>query len=421
MQGTISIMAFLDTNSLRAAAATGPRPPRAETRFLLALARALHRAGTPSYRLEEALQACAQAWGRRAEFFSTPTSLFAAFGDGPAQRTFLQRVRPGDADLGRVAELDELMDEVAGGDRPPESGLRRLEEIESAPPRYGRRPIVASFALVSAAAAVFFGGAPLDVLVSGLLGLLLGTIGIAPMRPGLFEPVAAFLASSLSVLLAWSVPGLSDRVTTLAALIVLVPGLMLTVGLAELSMTHWMSGTARLAGAATVFLSIAIGVALGRRVGVFLPDFASVDAAGPPPGLALGIALVVAPLAFVVLFQARRRDAGWILLAGILGFVGARSGAMLLGPELGSFVGALVVGIAGNAYARLKRRPASVLQVPALLMLVPGSIGFESLSSFVAQDVLEGVDAAFRMLFVGASLVGGLIVSNALVPPGRSL
>ena len=124
---------------------------------------------------------------------------------------------------------------------------------------------------------------------------------------------------------------------------------------------------------------------------------------------------------FTVLFQARRRDAGWILAIGVVGFLASRVGAAVVGAELGAFFGALAVGVGSNAFARAMRRPASILQVPGLLLLVPGSIGFESLSSFLAQDVLEGVDAAFRMLFVGAALVGGLLVSNALLSPQRSL
>jgi len=393
----------------------------AATRFLLDLARALHAAGAPSYRLEEALQETARAWGEEVDFYSTPTSILAAFGSGLDQRTYLLRVTPGDTDLGLLSDLDELMGEVASQEFTPEQGLARLAALEEAPARYGRSATLASFAIVSASAAILFGGSPLDVGFSFVFGLLLGGLGFLFSRVGVFESVAAFVAAALSVTVAHHVPGVSDRVTTLAALIVLVPGLMLTVGLAEISLTHWQSGTARLAGATAVFLSIALGVALGRRVAVLLPGFVSADASGSPGLVAVVGALVLASIGFTVLFRARRRDAGWILLAGIGGFFAARLGSVVVGPELGSFVGALAIGIGSNVFARVRQRPASVLQLPGLLLLVPGSIGFQSLSSFLAQDVLSGVDAAFRMLFVGASLVGGLFLGNALVPPRRSL
>ena len=127
------------------------------------------------------------------------------------------------------------------------------------------------------------------------------------------------------------------------------------------------------------------------------------------------------PLAFAVLFRARRRDVPWVLVAGWLGFLGSRVGASWLGPELGAWLGALLVGLAGNLYARRLHHPASVMQVPGIMLLVPGSIGFESLDSFLAKDVLIGMEAAFRMAMVAGALVGGLLFANALLPPRRSL
>jgi uncharacterized membrane protein YjjB (DUF3815 family) len=117
----------------------------------------------------------------------------------------------------------------------------------------------------------------------------------------------------------------------------------------------------------------------------------------------------------------RRRDLVWVLLAGWLGFAGARLGAAILSPELGVLVGALGVGLASNLYARRKNRPASVIQVPGIMLLVPGSIGFHSLSSFLTHDVLTGVESAFRMAQVAGALVGGLLFANALLRPRRSL
>ena len=53
---------------------------------------------------------------------------------------------------------------------------------------------------------------------------------------------------------------------TLAGLIVLIPGFMLTIAIRELSTRHLASGTARLAGAGITFLGIIFGVALGNRL-----------------------------------------------------------------------------------------------------------------------------------------------------------
>ncbi|MEO7508862.1 MAG: threonine/serine exporter family protein, partial [Pyrinomonadaceae bacterium] len=104
-----------------------------------------------------------------------------------------------------------------------------------------------------------------------------------------------------------------------------------------------------------------------------------------------------------------------------ISFLGSRLGAYLLGPELGVFVGAVLVAAASNVYARLLDRPSAITLVPGMMMLVPGSVGFGSLAKFLEKDVLSGVGTAFSMLLVAVALVTGLLVANVLVPPRKTL
>ncbi len=393
--------------------------------FLVRLGELLHAHGTPAMRLEEALVQCASRLGIEGQFLSTPTSLLLGFGSGSAQRTHLTRVEPGDVDLGKLVDLDEVIELVMSGELGPDDGLARLTLIDEAPRRYPRWVLPFAFALAASTAARFFGGGAGEIVVSIAVGLLIGmqAIWVGGRRRAalVFEAVAALSASALAIAAAWAWPPLSDRIVTLSGLIVLVPGLTLTVAMNELASRHLVAGTARLAWGASLFLSIGIGVALGRSLQRILPVL---EVQGSPVGLSawtLWLALALAPLAFGVLFRARKRDLPWVLLAGWLGFVGARVGSNWLGPELGALAGALLVGLAGNLYARHFRHPASVMQVPGIMLLVPGSIGFESLDSFLARDVLTGMEAAFRMTLVAGAIVGGLLFANALLPPRRSL
>lgn len=412
-----------------------PEPPQpgdpwrvgseSERAFLVRLGELLHAHGTPAMRLEEALVGCAARLGIVGQFLSTPTSLLLGFGDGPAQRTHLARVEPGDVDVGRLVDLDEVIEGISSGDFGPEEGLRRLHVIASAPRRYPRWTTPIAFALAASTAARFFGGGLAEIGMSLCVGLLIGLeanwVGGRRRAALVFEGGAALSASAVAVLTAWAFPPLSDRIVTLSSLIVLVPGLTLTVAMNELASRHLVAGTARLAWGASLFLSIGLGVGLGRSLARVLPNFSAGTASPPLPSWTLWVALALAPLAFAALFRARRRDLPWVMLAGWLGFLGSRAGAAWLGPELGALVGALLVGLAGNVYARRLRHPASVMQVPGIMLLVPGSIGFESLDSFLANDVLIGMEAAFRMALVAGSLVGGLLFANALLPAQRSL
>lgn len=401
---------------------TGDEQARA---FLVHLGELLHAHGTPAMRLEEALVSCAAKLEITGQFLSTPTSLLFGFGLGPAQRTHLARIEPGDVDIGKLADLDEVIEGILDGSLDALHGLARVAEIAAAKRRYPRWTIVPAFALAAGTAACFFGGGDLDVLFSTLAGLMTGCLALAVggrRRAALvFESVAAFLSTGVAVAAASNWSEVSSGIVTLSGLIVLVPGLTLTVGLSELASRHLVAGTARLAWAATIFLSIGLGVGAGESLKDALPAATGGPDAAALPRWALAIALALAPLAFAVLFRARRRDLFWVLLAGWLGFAGARLGASFLSPELGVLVGALVVGLASNLYARTRNRPASVVQVPGIMLLVPGSIGFHSMNSFLTNDVLTGVESAFRMAQVAGALVGGLLFANALLRPRRSL
>jgi len=408
---------------------TEPRPPADGTEaFLVKLAELLHTYGTAADRLEEAMVGCARVLRVRAQFLAGATSIFVAFGDGPDQRTYLVRVDPGEVDLCKLGQLFDVRAQVEDGMLDVVEGARRLKQIDSAGPPYSPLASITSFGLASACAARFFGFGWRESATSFVLGMSIGLLSRVLVRrknaSRLFEPVAAFWAALASLAIARLMP-LSASVVTLSSLIVLIPGLTLTIAVSELATRHLVSGTARLAGAMTVFLTIAVGVALGREASGLLnsspiPEaLEAIDAI--PPEWTLWLAVSLTPVAFTLLLRARLSQLLWIEVTGVAGFLVSRVGTEHFGPQLGVFLGALTVGLAANLYSRVLRRPGAVLRVPGILLLVPGSIGYQSLAFFLVQDVASGMEAAFRTAIVAVALVGGLLTANVFLRAGRTL
>ena len=249
----------------------GPPPLGQGVQFLERLGRALHRYGLPSHRLEEALDAVAQRLGYHAQFFATPTAVFATVSQGGDERTVLIRVDPGETQLEKLSLLDELLSDVVSGKVGVAEASARVDAIVWARPRYGRRLVILAFALASGTAALFFGGGWREMAVCAVIGLATGLLGwlaaSAPRRFRVFEPAAAFVAALLaSAAGAWVSP-LSMYVTTCAGLIILLPGLSLTVAIHELVTRNLAAGTVRLTYALFTFLQIGFGVAAGLKVG----------------------------------------------------------------------------------------------------------------------------------------------------------
>ncbi len=389
--------------------------------FVLALGRGLHAHGYPAHRLEAALGRVSLRLGLRAQFFSMPTALFASFGREEDQRTFQIRVEPGAMDLRTLSALEAVADEVAAGTIGPGEGVVRVAAAMGAPQPYPAWLATLCFAVTSAAAARFFGGGAREIAASGAVGLVIGLLALVAERvPSLgrvFEAVAAMTSAVLACIAARYFGPVSVYIPTVAGIIVLVPGFTLTVAMTELATRNLVSGTARLAGAAGTFLAIGFGVALGTRIGEALVGATGIARPVPLPLWTEWAALLIAPLALTVLLRAPWRDLVWIELAGVLAFSGARAGTLLLGAELGTFLGAFVVAAASNAYARWLDRPSAIPLVPALLLLVPGALGFRSMSSLIERQTVPGVEAAFRMTLVAVSLAMGLLSGQLLVPP----
>lgn len=407
------------------AAMTSAGPRRDEEALLLRLARALHERGASAPRVEGTVESLATRLGVRAQVFSTPTALQMAFGPDHDQRAHLLRARPGEVELGKLDDLDRLIAELSSGPIEIVSARQRLEAIEATPSAHGRMSVVLAFAATAAAAACLLGGGPLDAVVGFLLASITGAMALLVPRveggAALFEPGAAFLVSALATVAASVVP-IREGIVTMSALIVLIPGLTFTVAMSELAARHLASGTARLAGAMTTFLTMAFGVAVGRVLALRIVGEPSLE---PSPLLfptfMPWIAVLVAAAAFVVLFAARWRQWPIIALVGAFGFATTSESAAIVGPELAAFLGALAVGLASNGYARVFRRSASVPLVPGLLLLVPGTIGFRSTTAFLASDVASGTDAAFDMAMTGTALVAGLLVAHLVLKSRRFL
>lgn len=389
--------------------------------FLLELGRALQRYGAPAHRLEEALTRVARRLGMEAQYFCVPTAFFAFLGErGHRQRAYLERTNSGDTDLAKLSGVYDVARDVARGTLDAEAAHDRLRVLVAAPPRFSPPLLVMGCGLSGAAAALLFGGGWMDVLFGGLLGLVGGLSPLlARIRPGL-SGLAALLGAFLVSLGAGALGSLgfacSPMVIILAGLVYFLPGLGLVVAMNELATGHLVAGTTRLAGVGMAFLQLAFGVLVGHQLGErwFHPV---VKAAPHPAPWVLVPMVAVAALAFLVIFQARLRDYGWILAACALAFLGSRLGAALVGAEVGVGLGALALGVASNLFSRRYDRPSLTMLLPGLMLLVPGSWGFRSLGYLLQDQVVLGLNTAMHMGALAMALLVGLLLANAIVRP----
>lgn len=363
-----------------------------------------------------------QVLGTPASFFSTPTSLFISF-ETPRE-THMVRVSPPSIDLARLSRVHELQLAIESKRLPEQEIWSELGKIERAETSYGVVWNVGALSVIAGTAAVLFGGGVVESAVAAGIGIWIGLVGVVCSARReiryLNEMLSGFSATVLASLMAWVLPQLSIEITTLASLIVLIPGLTVTVGINELATQNLASGSARLAGAFATFLTLAFGIVIGRTVIQTLLSLPKPELVAPFSMWWILVSLVITSLAIGILFRAGPQDLAWILGAGVLAFYGTRLGGLLFTAEAAPWIGAFTLGCASNAFARWRQRPAAVMLAPGLLLLVPGSFGFFGLQALLDHDVNTAIDAVFSMSLIAASIAAGLLMANVLVcPTGR--
>lgn len=394
-------------------------------RLVLNLGRALLHVGSPAHRLESSMQIMAERLGLQAEFFSTPTALIVSLGDGDRQQTFLARSEPGSANLSKLADLTEVMEELSAGRIDPQQADERVRRIDAAPPLYGSVLQVLAFVLIGGGVASLLGGGWRESMMSAPLGAVAG-LAIWWMRQHvdrsrLIMPMVAALITFLGTL--WC--GLDGHTALmpaiLAAMIPLLPGMDLTTAARELSTGHLVSGSSRLAFAVTVFALLTFGLVLGGMAGQAIVGPVELTAASARPTWLPYVGLVSAAFGLMMLIQAHLRDWFWILVVSFIAWIGAGLGGWLDNPVIGAFFGGLAVGLAGNLFVKLSGRPSSILHIPGLILLVPGSIGLRSLATLLQDDVVTGVETAIVAGIIAVALTTGMILASVLLPPRNLL
>jgi uncharacterized membrane protein YjjP (DUF1212 family) len=399
--------------------------------FVVDLARHLHAYGTTSQRMEGAVESVARRLSLDCQPWSNPTGIILAFSDpsrpaGESDTMRVVRMGPGDTNLRKLCLADGIAEDVISGRMGVSAGRAALRELDRPDSRRARAMLAIGFALASASVAGLLRLPWLDIATSGAIGFLIGLLALAAQsRPRLhegFEALAGLLAGTVAILVSRLVGPLNLNTVIIASLIVLLPGMSLTLAANELTSRHLMSGTARFAGALMVIVTLTIGTAIALGIADAVGVAPQVRALRPQPEWVVWCALGVAAYAFAVLFRAQRRDYPRVMGAVIAGYLISRFAGEWLGPPAGVFLAALAATAAGNGYARWFKRPGALLRLPGIIILVPGSISLRGVISLVqSQDIGAGEAAAMAALNTLMALLAGLIFGNLLVTARRNL
>lgn len=400
----------------------------AACQFIIKLGTAVHHYGPSAARLESYLTAVCNALGYNGVFRSTPSEITFAFSkkDQWWQRTHIAVVPVGGYNMAKLSQVGNLVEELVENTYTLTEASDRLDAIEAMPDPWGMWSYPLSFALVSFGFSGMLKGSWLDILVSVCLSLIVCALVIlAENWKGRFLDalpfISAFVAASLAAAIKLWLPELNHSIVILAAIIVLIPGFIISAGIIEIVENYIIAGSARLFGGLVYLVKQFTGAWLGI---LFISLFGTIEpnitlTSTSIPFTLLSVACLIVGLCFA--YHSLLKDCIWILINSALAYIIVLSCSQYISADLGVFFGAAVASMFANLWARSTKRPTSIVLIPAITILVSGSIGFRGLLTAATQQTDQGMQMFLQMFVVALAISAGLLVANIIVRPKISL
>jgi uncharacterized membrane protein YjjP (DUF1212 family) len=397
-------------------------------RFIVKLGLAAHSYGATAVQLEGVLAHLTAALGFHGSFRSTPTDIIFAFQerDGTWQRIHLVTKPSTGSDLDKLAEAGDVANAVAAGAMSVTEGSARLDAVAARRPPWGRAANAVAYAFVGSGLAVLFGGSWTDVLVATILAVLVYGMVLLAGRRGAraadWLPLSsAFVVGVLAAAAKIVVPELSLVLVTVSAVAVLLPGYTISLGIVELGDHRTLSGLTNLVEGLVYLVKQFLGAWVGVAV---VASVAAIPAVAGGTSADRAWLWLLMPLVFValaIIFQTTRHDFAWVVVGCAIAFAGMALGSSIGNDNLGTVLGTTLTVLYANLWARRTNRPETITLVPAIIVLVSGSIGFQGLAAIADGQTAVGMQQFAQMFIVALAITAGLLVANAIVRPRASL
>ncbi|KAJ1902245.1 pheromone-regulated protein prm10 [Kickxella alabastrina] len=397
-------------------------------RFLVLISKALMMYGSPLHHLEDNLTRTARLLDLEMTASAFPGLVMLSFDDSITHTSETKLVRCSNGwDMHRLDQTNQLLRRVVHGNTKVKQAVAELELIMTAPPIYAWYWQVLNWGVISwSLCLVCFGGSWKDSGISLALGLI---AGIMNMAAGKFSGYTNFFEVSVSIVMGILSAALASwgcfGATSLSATVVLLPGLVMTTGVIELSSRHMIAGTVRIFYALLLAFIIAYGLLIGveiynKMAGLPVLEGALLDLSkceaitkwswfGTFPAGIVSISILV--------------NIHWKHWTSVTIIAGISYGIFWLFKfhlgldDLAPVVASFVLGLASNMWSKVTGQTAYMILLPGEMFLVPGSVGVRGFSSMLSKDGGKGAQLALQMITTCLSIMMGLFASSFVVYP----
>lgn len=120
-------------------------------------------------------------------------------------------------------------------------------------------------------------------------------------------------------------------------------------------------------------------------------------------------------MGFTILFNCPKKS---VVKASFIGALGWTAYLITVdygqGVIMGTFVGAVTVGLIGELFANRFRSPATIFIIPGIIPLVPGYGIYYTMSAIITKDYNTAASKGFEALFVALAIATALIITSTI-------
>lgn len=377
-------------------------------------------AGAETYRVEETMRRVIAAYGTEGQAFAIPNCVAVSFvAQNTKPLTIMKRVGYHGNDLERIEKLNALSRRICAEVPELAEAQRWLKETVAGVRSYATGVYYLGNFIAAAGFCCVFGGTVRDWLWAGLSGLIIGFVTRWLDRLEVNQFFSTIAASFLMALPAYIAAGLGwldcVAVVIIGALMLLVPGLLITNSMRDIIYGDTNSGVNRIVQVLLSALAIAMGTAAAWHITSSLYGQTAASTLSYPFWLQ-AIAIAVACTGFVILFNVHGWGRCLCALGGVVTWMAyLLCGELGLGPYGANFIAAAVAAVYAEGMARARKYPVTSYQVISAVPLLPGAGIYYTMSLGLNGSTQLALQRGFATAGIAGSIAAAILLVSSVV------
>ena len=381
--------------------------------------------GAETFRVEDTIHRILLAYGVECEVFAIPNSVSVSLEAANGKPLMImRRIGFHGNDLEKMEKLNALSRHICAKKPAVDEAMEWLHETLASCRTYSTGAFYLGNVLVGIGFCLVFGGALSDCLWAGLIGLIIGLVTRFMDRREANPFFSTILASCLMALPAYAAAGLgwlkSPDAAIIGALMLLVPGLLITNSMRDIIYGDTNSGIFRIVQVVLTALAIALGTAAAWHLTAGLYG-QTASATMSWSALAQAAAVFVGCCGFCILFNVHGRGLVLCIIGGAAAWmVYLLCGALGCDVYAANLFAAVFAALYAEIMARVRKCPATPYLVIATIPMLPGAGVYYTMSLGLEGSMMASVAKGLQTIGIAGSLaVGILLVSTVFRLIGR--